>query len=327
MSDINDQSVDQSDDLDVFSDEFFGRKSQEDIQNDSDDEQAKPVEQDTEDDDQEDAPEKVEDDHPDDAEDEQEDVEETKPKARAKDRIVELNTKFREAERREQAALQRIAELEKTLKPTDDQPRTEQKSQEGPSPTDTNDDGSEKYPLGEFDPSFIRDLTRFTIAQERAEAEKTSQADRQRQEQERQQATLNQEWEEKLTPARERYPDFQEKAESLVDVFSGLDEQYGEFLAQTIMSMDNGTDVLYYLSNNHDEAEKIVKAGATKAAIALGRISLKVEEPVQEAPKQRVSKAPTPPPTNKGSSASKPVVSDDTDDLEAFEKKFFVRRK
>ena len=116
----------------------------------------------------------------------------------------------------------------------------------------------------------------------------------------------------------------------MVDVFSGLDKQYGDFLAQAIMSMDNGPDVLYYLAENKDEAKRIVESGATKAVISLGRLEARFDtsEETKPTPRQKVTKAPTPPQhLNKGSAAVKQAVTPDTDDLDAFEAEFFKKRR
>lgn len=333
MSDQNTPPVDSTDDLDAFSKDFFGQNDPSPV----DEEPAKPSEDEASDDTDDNAPsdetetksdsdsEAQNDDNEDDSDEAEEETPKPK-KGRFQDRINELTTARREAERREAALQARLDALEKAqAEPkADPAPRSEVKA---PTPEDKNDDGSEKYPLGEFDPGFIRDLTKHTIAEERAAMKAEADEQSKQSEQERAQAELNASWENKLNPARERYPDFQEKAETLVDVFSGLDQQYGDFLAQTIMSMDKGTDVLYYLANNHDIAENIVKAGATKAAIALGRIEAQLEDKSEEPqPRPKVSKAAPPPPQNKGSATVRATVSPDTDDLDAFAKEFFKKR-
>ena len=327
MSDQNETPVD-TDNLDDFSAEFFGQSKQ------TESEPAKPAEDEVTETETEETPEtETENDssetQDDENEDDNEEVEEEAPKpkkGRFQDRINELTTARREAERKAADLERRLAELESAKQETKAAPAPVVESK-APTPEDKNEDGSEKYPLGEFDPGFIRDLTKHTIAEERAAIKAEADERSKQTEAERAQAELNATWETKLEPARERYPDFQEKAESLVDVFSGLDQQYGDFLAQTIMSMDNGTDVLYYLANNHDVADQIVRSGATKAAIALGRIEAQVTA-VDEKPQPRpkVSAAAPPPPQNKGSSTARATVPADTDDLDAFAKEFFKKR-
>jgi signal recognition particle GTPase len=213
--------------------------------------------------------------------------------------------------------------------PPNEQPNTSQEVS-GPAPDDKLEDGTEKYPLGEFDPNFIRDLTKHTLKQEResqkAEEEKASQQKQYETERE----ALQESWTEKLGPAQERYPDFHEKGEQLFGTFSGINQAYGEYLTATLMSMDFGPDVLYYLANNLDEADKIVASGPTRATIALGRLESKFADAEAEKQKARpkVSKAPVPPSTHlRGTNAVMPDVPDDTDDLDAFSQKLFKKKK
>lgn len=315
------------DDLDTFSDVFFGRKAPDDEQASSE-----KVETDTtEDDAQEDT--QPEDDTLANDEDEDEVVEEApedaqpKPKKnRFQERIDELTAGKREAERKAADLEARLAKLEQTSKPA---PIVEAAENTGPTPEDTNEDGTDKYPLGEFDPNYIRDLTRHTLQTEREALKKEEEEKAQQTEMEAQRAALQTSWEEKLVPAQERYPDFREKGEALVDSFSGLEPAYAEYLTATLMSMEYGPDVLYYLSKNPAEAHAIVNSGATKATIALGRLESKfafAEEEKQRRPK--VSQAPTPPVhLNKGSAVVKVEVPDDTDDLDAFANKFFDKKR
>lgn len=261
---------------------------------------------------------------------EEEEVEEPAPKkkSRFQERIDELTAKARESERREQAALDRIAALESGLK-KDENPT--QKTQEvvqveGPDSRDKNEDGTDKYPLGEFDPRYIKDVVAHTLKVERQLAEVAAQEKSRNESVQAAQQELQSKWNDSLEVARERYPDFQEKGQSLISSFDGLDPNYGEYLSTTIMSMDYGTDVLYYLANNPDEAKKIAQSGAQKATIALGRLEAKFADAEETKQKARpiVSSAPPPPPRNKGSSAAGGVrVRGDEDDLDAVSRALF----
>jgi hypothetical protein len=177
------------------------------------------------------------------------------------------------------------------------------------------------YPLGEYDPQFTLDLTDWRMDQREAQRAEKNAKQTQEQEDARARQALAQDWQEKLAPAQERYPDFEQKGENLSPVFEKLDSAYTEYLAATVMAMDHGPDVLYYLAENTNEAAQIFAMGPQKATIALGRIESRFLQ--ETPPKRRVSKAPTPPPTNKGSDASKGRVKPDTDDLDAFAKSFF----
>lgn len=310
-------------DLDLFSKDFFGQKEPApDESANSEQEEEDEVENDR------DANEEDVDSKTDAEDDEQEEVDEQpKPKKnRFQERIGELTKQAREAERQAQELAEKLKQYEETPKPDAKAVPTST----GPDPEDQNEDGTDKYPLGEFDPSYIRDLTKFTLAEERKLVQAEEAKAKEQAEAQEFKARLNEQWNEKLTPAQERYPDFHEKGENLNPVFESIDQRYGEYLAATIMEMDYGPDVLYYLASNVDEAEKIVRMGPTKATIALGKIEAKYsnfEEDKQKA-RPKLSKAPTPPAhLNKGSAPAKLEADDDTDDLDAFAKKFFAKRR
>lgn len=308
------------DDLDLFSQNLYGKEP---VKEDVEDSPAEDANLETEADDDL-AP--VEDE---DTED-KEDTPAPKKKNSFQERIDELTKERRHEERlrkeeqeKREALERRLEELEKKTNP---EPQvTKPKVDDGPRPDDVNEDGTAKYDLGEFDPLYIRDITRHTMKVEQEEY-RAQVAREQAETKAREAAQAAQDaWKAKLEPAQERYPDFTEKGEALLEAFSGLDENYGDYLASTIMDMDFGPDVLYYLSNNPDEAKRIVNLGATRATLALGRIESKFALAEDEKQKARpiVSNAPVPPPTNKGSAVSAPVVEDDTDDLDAFEKKLY----
>lgn len=322
-----------TDDLDLFSSEFFGQNKgqpveatpEEDIDQEVDESDAQDTE--THDGDNDDTPESSDSDT--EEADEQADEPDPKPKKnRFQERIDELTAKAREAERERDAVLARLEKLEQKDEPTKAPAQVAEKST-GPSPDDLKEDGSEKYPLGEFDPGYIRDLTRFTLNEEREAIKAEEREQETLRDMEAQKQALENSWNEKLGPAQERYPDFREVGENLISTFDGIDQAYGEYLASTIMDMEFGPDVLYYLGNNIEEAERIVKSGATKATIALGRLETKFASLNDDKEKTRpkITSAPVPPPTNKGSAVSKVTVAPDTDDLDAFESQFFAKKR
>lgn len=337
MSTNENSAVTDTDDLDAFSADFFGQKTATPEPASSEEDQVETPEDDaTNEEDthlgEDDTPanDEPEDNTEEDGEEDEEETPEPKPepvkkRSRAQERIEELNAKYRETERKLAEVMAKLEQKE-TPASTNEQVVVEDN---GPTPEDKLEDGTEKYPLGEFDPNYIRDLTKFTIQQER-EAVKQAEIQDQRQKAiQDQKAALAVEWEGKLGPARERYPDFREKGEELISQFDGIDQSYGEYLTATIMSMDYGTDVLYHLASNPDEAKAIVASGPTKATIALGRLEAKYAD--ADAEKQlarpKVSKAPAPPAhVNKGSAVAKPAVAPDTDDLDAFASEFFKKK-
>lgn len=335
----------QETDLDAFSEEFFGQNTSEPgptnseaNEEENNEESDAPNEQDSDTDEPEgdkpdDDSEAEDEDTDDDAGEEEDETPAPQPKKknRFQERIDELNGRYREEQRQREALEARLAALEGTPKQDTNRAPAQTVINEDTAPKadDKNEDGTEKYPLGEFDPGFIKDLTKHTLAVEKAAMDAQAEQERQQAQANEVQQELDTQWQEKLVDARERYPDFNEKGQSLVDSFGGLDEAYGEYLTTTIMSMDHGTDVLYHLANNPDEAKAIVALGARKATLALGALETKFAD--VEAQKQlarpKVSNAPAPPPRAKGSAPAKVRVEPDTDDLDAFEREFFNKRK
>lgn len=252
-----------------------------------------------------------------------------KPKKnRFQERIDEVIGRQRDAERKLADAL---AEIEKLRdKNVDPKPETKtQVSDNAPDPDAQNEDGTDKYPLGEFDPQYLRDLMKFTLAEERKAQQELDAKEASEQAFQAERTELQNSWNSKLGPAQERYPDFQEKGTALLDTFSRIDGAYGDYLEATLMSMEYGPDVLYYLANNVEEAQKIVDSGARKATIALGRLEARFarEQEQTETPRPKVSNAPSPPPVNKGAAPAKTRVSPDTDDLDAFSRELFKSKR
>lgn len=316
-----------TDDLDAFSAELFGQSkappaaTEEEIVEEVEQEDA-PTTDTTETD-------ALENEDDNDATEELDSLEELdtpKPKKnRFQERIDKAVGAQREAERQLAAALAKLEQLEDT-KP-EPKPVSQGSEDTSPQPTDMNEDGTEKYPLGEFDPLYIKDLMRHTLKEESAARERQLAEEREQAERDQAQAELQSAWNEKLVPAKERYPDFQEVGEQMLSTFESIDPAYGEYLTNTIMEMEYGPDVFYYLASNLDEAQKIVDSGPKKATLALGRLETKFATANEVQPRSKVSKAPPPPThTNKGAAITMPDVPDDTDDLDAFSRKLFKKR-
>jgi len=317
------QAID-TDDLDTFSNDFFGRKSEETSDSTTDNvEQEQVTETEAEDNTE------AQTEETDEPEAKSETEEQAPKKKTVQDRIDELVKQREDTKREAQAQLEAMRkEFEEKLAAL--QPKApEPKAATEPQPTDLNEDGTEKYPLGEFDPQYIRDLTRHTLETERLQAAQKAEQERvQRQEQEARQALTN-EWNGKLEAAKTEYPDLIEKGQELLANFKDLPDAYADYLGTVIMQMDKGPDVLYYLSNHPAEAAQIVNSGAQKATLALGRIEAKfIEADAQkQAAKPIVSKAPPPPPVRARGTNGAFIVAPDTDDLDAFESQFFKPRK
>lgn len=308
--------IEVNDDLDVFTKDFFGQKDevQEPASSETEQEdktEAKVVETEAQTADLED--------------DETEEVIETPvpKKNRTQERIDELVRQREDAKRENEAIRKEMEEIRKVLKPVEPE-----KKADTPDPDAVNADGTPKYPLGDYDPNYIRDLTHHTLETERVQANIKIEEERKQREAQVQETALVSSWNEKLAPAKEKYPDLETKGQNLLNSFSNLDQGYAKYLSTVLMSMDHGPDVLYYLASNPDEAVKIVNSGAQRATLALGRIEAKYIEAEQQkqAAKPKISKAPIPPAQqNRGTGGGRPSIEGDTDDLKAFEKTFFSK--
>lgn len=308
-----------SDDLDAFATDFFGQKTEAPSQ-------TKEEVVDAEETETEDNTEAQTDDEP---ELEDELPEEPPKKKTVQDRINELVRDKHETERKAAADLAALRQEFEDYKKSLLKPEPKASEQAEPNPADLLEDGETlKYPLGEFDPAYIRDLTRHTLAVEREKAQREDEAKQYQEARAQQQQTLQTQWNEKMTAAREEYPDLDEKGAALFQNYNDLPPDYAQYLANVLQSMDKGPDVLYYLANHPDEAATIINSGAQKATLALGRIESRFLQSEQEAPKPKVTKAPPPPPVRaRGTNGAFIEVPPDTDDLDAFSAQFFRKKK
>lgn len=337
MTDDTVTPVDIDDDLESFENEFFGKTSasptaeQDEPEDEAEDEDVDENEDDplaTENDDDEDQDEDEDEDY------EEEDEPEPKPepkKNKTQLRIEKLVAEAREAERRAEALEKRLAELEASKEEAKDEaPKglREQLPENAPDPDAKNNDGEPVYPLGEFDPNYIRDLTKFTIEQERTEARRIEQEEKQKAEIEAAQQEIQTNWLSRLEEAEKEIPDIRENITGLTEAFGDLEPAYGDYLATTIMSSEYGPQIMNYLSQNIGEAQAIVASGPAAATLALGRLEARLMKPVQDEPKRnkKVSSAPTPPEKRSRGAQGKFTTAPDTDDLDAFEREFFKRR-
>lgn len=236
------------------------------------------------------------------------------------DRIDEITAARREAEREAEELRQRIAALEAA--PKSPQKETAPTPNNAPDPDALAENGERLYPLGEYDPNYINALHEYNFEIRWTQAREQERAEQQRQLQQAAQQELISTWESKLVETEQEIPDIRQKGERLGSVFEGVDQQYAEFIATTIMTLDNGPKVVAYLSDNPTEARKIVASGPVGATLAIGRIDAQFATP-RDKPPVKSTNAPEPPPQlNKGRDG-RVKVAGDTDDLEAFEKAFF----
>lgn len=338
MTDDNSKNLVDMEDLDKFADTLFGKtevgeeEAAEEVEDTEDD--ALATDEDT------DAPDGDETEAEEDSEEEEEDEEsEPKPEEKGKksktsyqERINELTRARREAERQNAELLRRLEALEtRSNKDSAQEPTVQEQLPQGaPDPKATDKDGNPVYPLGEFDPDYIRDISQFVAKEEfRKLQEAQKQEAEKRQLMETQQA-LQASWNSKLEKAEEVIPEIREHISELVDVFHGIDPSYGEYLAMTIMQCENGPAVMEYLSQNIGEAQKIVASGPAAATRAIGRLDGKLESLYvrsgEDAKRNKKTSAAPPVPTSvTRGSRGQPTVRGDTDNLDAFEKVFFKK--
>ena len=240
-------------------------------------------------------------------------------KLTARESIEQLNAEKHEA-RREAEALK--AELERYKQPTNEPKQVEGTAKE-PDP-DAEVDGEPVYPLGKFDPKYISDLADFKVATRLAEFEAANKRAAEEAEKRRVTEALDAEWQQRLEQTVAENPDFLQSAQKLETAFEGVDEEYAVYIATALKSMENGPDVILYLSQNLEEAKKILRSGPVAATLALGGINALVQKR-GDAPK-KVTAAPEPPPRTRGT-GGKFSVSPDTDDLDAFSDMFFQKAK
>lgn len=334
---INPSDVNNDTNLDDFAVEFFSTNP---YKKEAKEEKIEAAEEPDEDEDLDETEDEDTQDQVTDGEDEGEDdddgqVEEPEPKPKKKsvqERINELTAKAKEAERAlatERADnARRIEDLERKINPPVENRKPVPQELDGPTPDDKDEQGNDLFPLGEFDPAYIRALAKYTIKTE------TEAAERFRQERVQQEAiaaareTQRTKWVEQIHETSEDIPDLVEKITSVTSEFTDITPEYGQYLIDVIQSLDNGTRVLAYLADNAGEARKIVNSGIASATVALGRLDARVAKtkprPEDSAP-ARVTKTKAAPPRTVRGNSGRFQTRGDTDDLDAFAADFFRR--
>ena len=255
-----------------------------------------------------------------------------KGKKSAQERINEITARARESERREAEYLRRLQELEsRSTTEVKAQPapvpHREQLPADAPKPDAVDEKGEPLYVLGEFDPNYISDLTKFTIASETAKLRQQDQQNAYAQQIDAAKQNLMTNWAERVQAVEADLPDIRENISTLTEAFANLDPAYGEYLAATIMENNAGPEIMHYLSQNIGEAQQIVASGPRAATIAIGRLEQRLsKDDTNEAKgdEKRVSNASPPPASGSRGRGARTSVRPDTDDLDAFEKILFV---
>jgi len=116
-----------------------------------------------------------------------------------------------------------------------------------------------------------------------ADAREVEAKTRQDAETQRQQEAVRATWQEKRAKALEKYPDFEEVAESDALTISTS-------MIAPLLLADNGTDVLYHLGTHTEEATRIAGLNPVQQAIEIGKLSATLATP----PRAQPSRLPKP---------------------------------
>lgn len=333
VTDNESNPVDITDNQEDFEAEFFGtaKAKQPEVEAEA------PEVDNLGDDDNPPAPE--EDDEPEDSEAEaEEEAEKPKGKKRpsVQERIDELTAEKHEFRREAEAAKREAEALRKEFEALKASVEKEAPSKElrdrlpdgAPNPDAVGEDGEPLYPLGEFDKDYIRDLTKFTIAEEQKVAEEARAKAEQEREFQKAQQEISDGWNNRLVEAEKENPNIRKEIQELTTTFQDIEPNYGTYLANTIMLSEVGPEIMSYLSQNIGEAQSIVASGPAAATLALGRLEARLSKTAvkEEKSDKKVSNAPAPPGTPTRGSGGRFVVADDTDNLDAFEEAFYGKK-
>jgi len=121
---------------------------------------------------------------------------------------------------------------------------------------------------------YIRADAQFTARQE---AKKTLEAEREaqnRQKEEESERSLYAQYEARKEAARDKYEDFD-------DVVYSTDAPVTPVMARALIESDLGADVMYYLGNHPEEAERISKLTQVRQLTEIGKLELKINEPIK----------------------------------------------
>lgn len=206
-----------------------------------------------------------------DSEGEQKPEGQKKPKNGFSERITEVIAQRKAAEERAAAAEARAAELEAKLAP---KPAADAK----PDPATYTDHFK-----------YAEDLANWSAKNALSERDR---ADREQREADRQ-AEMRTQWNAKQEKARAAHEDHD-------DVIAQSTIMVPNHVRDAIIESDSGPELLYYLAQNPEHAERIGKMTPARAGIELGKIEAKLEAPAAAAPKAEakaaaeVSRAPEP---------------------------------
>lgn len=324
-TETTDTTPEVTDDLASIERQFFNLPEKEDSEPEPvEQEQNLPEQEDSEEADE--AQEVAEQDQEEEQEEENEEQKEQPRKKRTTaERIKRLDRDRRHWEREALAKEERLKELEAKLAAVEKGGLT-------PEQKDDNDYGVKdpdhtKYRYGELDPQYMADLAD-------ARAERKLQAYLAKQEQaqqaaaaEREIAQVRERAEATIEAGRSKFSDFYEV---VVEGAQEGDYPLTEEMFSTIVETEVAPDILYYLAQNPDEAEKVASLSPKRLAMWAGRMEAEIKAVLNKPAPKKITQAPPPVATfPKGSGGKGGPRLDDPDDpraLFAIERELFGRK-
>lgn len=223
-----------------------------------------------------------------------------KPKKTAQERIDELTWRVREAERREQALLDRIGGKQAPAQ------------EAHPAAPESDEPHPDNYTHGENDLAYIRDLARYEARQEfRREA---AQAEASK--------TVRTKLDTFQSKATEIFPDGEPEGLQAFRQFAEMPQA----IADVILASDIGPKLAEHLGDNPREFQRLSGLSPALQARELTLLETRLSAPKEE-PKpvpKTATDAPEPPPQARGSGGRFNVAAD-TSDFAAFEKQYVGR--
>jgi hypothetical protein len=185
---------------------------------------------------------------------------------------------------------ERANKLERELAALRATPPADVKAESSPAPAtdpEPDPDDTSKYPDGAYDRKYFKDQAAWEARQVlRAERETAAQAAKREQAEARAHEQSRQ-WAERVSAAREKYPDYDAKA------FAATEIAQGSPIDVWVMESPQGAELLYHLQTHPEDIRRI----AALPAVHQVRELVLLETKLQPAPAKTITDAPAPPRT------------------------------
>jgi hypothetical protein len=155
---------------------------------------------------------------------------------------------------------------------------------------------------------YLKAVARYEVKQELAqerEQQRNQEAQRSQQSEQARKAELEEALMEKGV---NKYPDFEEVAESTGELLRTKGLKFSQAMLGALLEADNSQDIVYHLGKSPEEAERIARLPAYAQAKEIGKLEEKLSTP----PKKSISKAPEPiTPVSTGKASNDSALTDD----------------